>query len=48
MHDRDELCSESGLHITGEGCNGGDDGVPGCEWGVHNNAKALDLEVSFV
>ena len=48
MHDRDELCSEPGLHITGDVFYGGGDGVLGGERGVHNDAQAFDLEVSFV
>ena len=48
MHDRDELCSELGLHITGNmfDCRG--DGVPGGEQGIYNNIEAFHLEVGFI
>ena len=48
MHDRDELCSESGLHITGDVFDCGGDGVLSGEWGVYDDAKAFDLEIGFV
>ena len=48
MHNRDELCSESGLNITGDVFDCGSDGVPGCEWRVYNDAKAFNLEVGFI
>ena len=43
MHDRDELCSELSLHIMGDMFNGGGNGVPGCEWGVYDDAETFDL-----
>ena len=48
MYDGDKLHSELGLYITGHMFNGGGDGVPGCEQGVHDNAEVFDLEVSLV
>ena len=48
MHDRDELCSEPGLHITGNVFNSGGDGVVDSEWGVHDDSEAFYLEVSLV
>ena len=48
MHDRDEFCSEPGLHITGNVFDSGGDGVLGGEWRVHDDTKTFDLEVSFV
>ena len=48
MHDGDELRSEPGLHITGEVLDGGGDGVLGGEWGIYDDAKAFNLEVSLV
>ena len=48
MHDRDELHLEPGLHITGDIFNGGGDGVPGCEWGVYDDAKVFYLEIGLV
>ena len=48
MHDRDKLHLELGLHITGNVLNGGGDGVPGCERGVHDNTKPFYLEISLV
>ena len=48
MHDRDELRSELGLHITGDVFDCGGDGVLGGERGVYDNTEAFDLEVSLV
>ena len=47
MHHRDKLCSELGLHITGDVFDGRCDGIPGCEGGVHDNTKVFDLEVAL-
>ena len=32
MHDRDELCSELSLHVTGDMFDGGGNGVVSGEW----------------
>ena len=48
MHDRDELCLELVLYIMGDMFNGRSDGVVSSKWGVYDEAKAFDLEVSFV
>ena len=48
MHDRDELHSELGLHITGDMFDSRSDGIPGGEWRVHDDTKALHLEISLV
>ena len=48
MHDRDELCLESGLYITGNVFDRGGDGIPGCKGRVDDYTKAFDLEVSLV
>ena len=37
-----------GLHISGDVFHGGGDGVLGGEWGVYDDAKTFDLEVSLV
>ena len=38
MHDGNELCLELGLYIMDDVLDGGGDGVPGGERGVHNDA----------
>ena len=48
MHDRDELRSEPGLHITGDVFDCGGDGVLGGERRVYNDTKSFHLEVGFV
>ena len=48
MHDRDELHSEPGLDIMGNVFDGGDNGVPSCEWQVYNYTKAFHLEVGLI
>ena len=48
MHDGDELRLKLGLHITGNVFDGGCDGIPGCEKGVHDDIKVFYLEVSLV
>ena len=47
MHDRNKLCSELSLNITGNVLDCGGDGVSSGEGKVHNYAKVLDLEVSL-
>ena len=48
MHDRDELCSEPGLHIMGDVFHSRGDGILGSERGVYDDAEAFDLEVGLV
>ena len=48
MHNRDELHSEPGLHITGDVFDDGGNRVSGGEQRVYNNAKVFNLEVSLV
>ena len=48
MHDRDELRSEPGLHITGDVFDCGGDGVLGGERGVYDDTETFDLEISLV
>ena len=48
MHDGDKFCSELSLDIMGDMLNGGGNGVPGGEWGVHDDTEVFDLEVSLV
>ena len=48
MHDGDELRSEMGLNIMCDVFDGGGDGVMSGEWGVYDNSKVFDLEVSLV
>ena len=36
------------MHITGDMFDCGGNGVPGCEWEVHDNVKAFNLEISLV
>ena len=43
VHDSNELRLEPGLHITGNMLDGGSDGVPSGERGVHDDAKVFDL-----
>ena len=45
MHDGDELCLESDLHITDNVFDGGSNGIPGSEQGVHNYAEVFNLEI---
>ena len=36
------------MHITGDVFHCGSDGVVGSKWGVYDDAKSFDLEVSLV
>ena len=48
MHDGDELRLEPGLYIMDDMLDGGGNGIPSGERGVHNHAEVFDLEVSLV
>ena len=48
MHDGNELCLESGLHVTSDVLNSGGDGVMGHERGVYDHTKAFHLQVGLV
>ena len=48
MYDRDKLHSESGLHVMSDMLDGGGDGIPSGERGVHSHTEVFDLEVSLV
>ena len=48
MHNGDELRSEPGLYITGDMLDCRCDGIPSSEWGVHDDAKVFDLQVSLI
>ena len=47
MHDRDELCSELGLHVMGNMLDGQGDRAPSHEGGVHDNAEAFYLKIAL-
>ena len=48
MHDRDELRSEPGLHITDDVFNCGSNSIVGRERGVHDDTEVFHLEISLI
>ena len=43
MHDRNELRSEPGLHVMGDVCNCGGDGILSREGRVYDDAETFHL-----